>query len=77
MREKIISCLNNIGIMPEGNANFELVEYLQSSLLFIAFITELESVFDIEIPPEYLRPDKLPSLDSVCSLVESLTGCQG
>ncbi|MFR8792328.1 phosphopantetheine-binding protein [Gallintestinimicrobium sp.] len=53
--ERILNCLLELGIVFEQEENnFELTDYIEDSLTFISFVSELENEFDIEIPDEYL-----------------------
>ena len=73
MEEAVLCCLRNIGVVAE-EGNFFLQEYLHESLMFISFIIELEQRFHLEIPPEYLQPEKLSTLQDVCNMLEILQG---
>lgn len=73
MKERTIACLNEIGIFVDNDAdNLPLSELVQDSLTFITMIVELEKVFGVEIPDEYLNYDSLQTLDDIVVLIEKL-----
>lgn len=74
MRDGIIQCFQNLGILidPESEANPSLSEYLDSSMVFVSFIVELEQYFDIEISDEYLIEGRLSSYADVELMLEEL-----
>lgn len=76
MKNKIIECMNNIGVFVEENLNdnCQLSELIQDSLTFITLIVELENTFYIEIPDNYLNYESLQTVDDVVQLVNMLKG---
>lgn len=68
----IVKALENVGIDIGDNLNIDLREYINSSVLFISFIVELEEMLQIEFPDELLLTDTLSSLDNFCKIVEEL-----
>lgn len=75
IRNKIVQALNNVGLfftIEELEEN-TIGELLPDSITYISFIVELEQAFDIEIPDEYLIPEKISSLEGIINLIEELT----
>lgn len=74
MRRGIIQCFINLGIMMDEDIeeNPSLSEYLESSLVFVSFIVELEQFFQIEIPDDYLVEGRLSSFADVEIMLEEL-----
>lgn len=72
-KERILMCLNNIGIYVDSLDNeFNIQDYILDSITFITFIVELENMFDIEIPDMYLVPDEFKTIDDVCRVIKHL-----
>lgn len=70
---EIITCLKNIGIFASSDYELSnLNELIEDSLTFITFIVELEQMFGVEIPDEYLLIERMSTLDSINSMVEEL-----
>lgn len=75
VKEKIVECMNHMGIVDfEEDANFRVDDYILDSVMFVSFIIELEQMFDIEIPDEYLVADRLQTFDDIYNMIESVTG---
>ena len=76
MEDKIIACLNNVGIIisidDKKRENFSLQDYGMDSLTFISLITELEMCFNIEIPDEYLNPENLSTFQDIVLMLKAL-----
>ena len=73
MREKIIECMNNIGIfINENEEECFLSDVIQDSITFITLIVELENTFSIEIPDYYLNYESMPTLDDLVIVVNML-----
>lgn len=73
MRERILKCIEKIGLQVEIDIqDFDVNDYIKDSITFITFVIELENEFDIEIPDEYLLPERLNMLSNISSLLESL-----
>lgn len=71
MVEKIIGCMENLGMYVEADdKNIILQDYIADSLMYISFIVELEQQFNIEISDEYLVPDKLKTIDDVVEMIK-------
>ncbi|GHU76474.1 hypothetical protein FACS189461_4060 [Spirochaetia bacterium] len=62
----------NLGIQIEGDDNFILAEYIVDSLTYVSLLTELEQMFEINIPDEYLMQGRLESFQDICNMVEGL-----
>lgn len=75
MKDRIITCLNGIGIFVGAEQDDLLLsELIQDSLTFITMIVELENTFKIEIPDEFLNFGSLQTLDDIVILIETLKG---
>lgn len=74
MEEKIRDCLAQIGVIIDTNRNFDLIEVIEDSLMFVSLIVELESAFDIEIPDEFLLPERLNTFDDLKTMITELQG---
>lgn len=73
--ERILNCLLELGIVFEQEENnFELTDYIEDSLTFISFASELENEFDIEIPDEYLLQGVLGTLNDLKNIITLLVG---
>ena len=73
--ERILNCLLELGIVFEQEENnFELTDYIEDSLTFISFVSELENEFDIEIPDEYLLQAVLGTLNDLKNIITLLVG---
>lgn len=73
MRERIIKCMEKIGLKVDPNtSDFDVNDYINDSITFIVFVVELESEFGIEIPDEYLLPARLNMISNISSLFEKL-----
>lgn len=72
IRNRVIGCFEALGIIVDGDSNFELKEYVEDSLAFVLLISELESTFDIEIPDDFLIQDNLATFDDVVNMVSQL-----
>lgn len=71
IEEKIIEAFNNIGIfidIDEAN-DISIEEILEDSLMFISFIVELEQIFSIEIPDDFLLPERISSFESIKNMI--------
>lgn len=74
IKEIITQAINNIGLIytMEELENEIIGDVIPDSITYISFIIELEQVFDIEIPDEYLIPDKLSCIDNIVDMVKLL-----
>ncbi|MHA6529492.1 hypothetical protein [Paenibacillus sp. BAC0078] len=71
IRERIISCLNNIGcIINEDEENFTIE--IEDSIMLISFIVELEVNFEIEIPDELLTSGRFENCNDVMEMLRQL-----
>lgn len=71
IREKIIQCLDNIGIEMNKDQN-GLLDLLQDSLVFIAFVIELEEAFGIELDETYFEEQYFRTLDDLVAAIYDL-----
>ena len=74
IRLKIEEALNNVGVFlsPEELEGNNIGDLISDSLTYISFIIELEDIFGIELPDEFLSPDKITSLDSLALSIQEL-----
>ena len=70
----IIKIIESLGVFAEDNADGTLLleNVIEDSIQFISFIIEIEQIFSVEIPDEYLIPERMNTINDVCSLVENL-----
>ena len=61
-------------VFEQEENNFELTDYIEDSLTFISFVSELENEFDIEIPDEYLLQGVLGTLNDLKNIITLLVG---
>jgi acyl carrier protein len=71
--EKIIHCFKNLGVIVDGHDNFLIGDYIEDSLTYTSFLVELEQMFVIDIPDEYLAQGRLETFEDIKNMVESLT----
>lgn len=72
MKEQVCSIVRNLLTLDESvllNDDQSLEELGLDSMLFIEIVVELETVFNVEIPDDYLV---IASLNTVNKLVEAL-----
>ena len=63
-------CLNNIGIMVEGNIEDRFLDQdIEDSLTYVSFIVELEEKFCMSIQDEYLQANILESYGDVANMI--------
>ena len=73
-KKKIVECMNHMGIVDfECDTNFRMDDYILDSIMFVSFIIELEQMFNIEIPDEYLIADRLQTFDDIYNMIETAT----
>lgn len=74
IKNNILQTLENVGLFfsAEELEKAAIGDLFDSSLQYISFIAELEQIFDIEIPDEYLEPEKLSSIDSIIDIITQL-----
>lgn len=73
--EDIINILSDIGIIIENidkDSSIFLNEYIEDSIAFISFVVEIENVFGIEIPDEYLLFSEMETLSDVCNIINNI-----
>ena len=75
IKEEIVQALNNVGLFftIEELEVENIGELIPDSLTYISFIVELEQAFDIDIPDEYLLPERLSSLNGIVEIINELT----
>ena len=75
---KVIDCLNKVGVELESNINISeviLADYLLDSLSFVSFILMVEDEFNIEVPDALLMRNSELTLESFCSCLLSQITC--
>ena len=72
IREKVVKCFANLGMIVNEEDNFAILDYLVDSVQYISFILELEDAFDIAIPDEFLLKGNMNTVDDVCNVVLEL-----
>jgi acyl carrier protein len=72
INEKVKQCFENIGILIESGDNFALEEYIVDSITYMSFLVELEQMFSITIPDEYLQKGRLQNRQSIVTMVDDL-----
>ena len=74
IRLQVAKCFNNLGIiLDETEKNFDISDFITDSLTYVSFIVELENLFSIEIPDEYLSNDALKTYVDVINMIEILS----
>mgnify|MGYP005789605201 CR=1 FL=1 len=79
IQNKILSCLEEVGIILEEDSNIEDIElsnYLDDSLVFIQFIVGLEEAFEINFPDEMLSIENIGTMSTLSSTIENILNYQ-
>jgi acyl carrier protein len=71
-KEKIKQCFENLGILIESDENFLIADYIASSIVYISLLVELENMFSLEIPDEYLVQGRLVTYQDLCNMMTDL-----
>lgn len=71
IKSRVIQSLHELGIDTTVDSEMQLAEQFDS-VLFISTILDLEAVFDIAIPDEFLNLQFFASLDQTTSYIEEL-----
>lgn len=74
IKDRVLCCLENIGCSFEAEGINDLSQIIDTSIMFITFIVELEQEFEIEIPDEFLVISAWRTMDDICSLLENILG---
>jgi acyl carrier protein len=76
IREKVIGCLESLGIFADKSENFLINEYVQDSMTYMMFLVGLEQAFGVAIPDEHLSSIIGPeqTLEGICTMIETLLG---
>lgn len=76
IREKVIGCLEDLGIFADKSENFLISDYVQDSMTFMMFLVGLEQAFGVDIPDESLSSIIGPeqTLEGICTMIETLLG---
>lgn len=72
-KDNVITCLTNIGCIVDENTD-DLKEVIEDSIMYVSFIVELEEMFDIEIPDDYLFLGAMSSISSICDMLNEIIG---
>lgn len=73
IKKSLIKCFNNVGIiLNESEDNLYLEEFLESSFAFITLIVEIEEMFEIEIPDEFLALEVTETFEDLANIVKQL-----
>lgn len=74
IREKVIGCLEDLGIFADKSENFLISDYVQDSMTFMMFLVGLEQAFGVDIPDESLGSIIGPeqTLEGICTMIETL-----
>ncbi|MDR1326448.1 MAG: hypothetical protein LBK00_10475 [Treponema sp.] len=74
IKEKILGCLENLGVFADAGENFLLNEYIKDSMTYMMFLVGLEEAFGVDIPDEYLSSVISPeqTLEGLCGALEAL-----
>lgn len=73
---KLSLCLENAGVYADicnSESDIDLQVFITSSLQFIAIIVSIEETFGIEFPDELLVIETFASLNTLISIIDSLT----
>lgn len=68
VREKLIEILSQYG--DEYDGNFRDIGI--NSIEFVKILVNMENEFDIEIDDEMLDIEKVPTIDTLCEMLEKL-----
>ena len=69
---EIINLMHEEGLEVNYNgSDLDLRDYIFDSIQFISFIVEIEKIFYIEIPDEYLLYDSISSLYSFAKIIKN------
>lgn len=71
IRSRIVQSLHELGIETELENEMQLAEQFDS-VLFISAVLDIEALFDIAIPDEFLNWQFFASLDQTTSYVDEL-----
>ena len=70
--EKLKKAAENIGVfIEEGDLHSLVSDYISDSIMFVGFMVELENLFDVNIPDEYLLEEDL-TFDAILSIVKDM-----
>lgn len=75
IKEKIYEHLESLGIYLNQNEDDDanICEYGMDSLSYIVFISDLEAIFGIDIPDDYLNIQKVVSINKIATLIKQIT----
>lgn len=73
IRENLMKIFDDLSLIGQDE-NGEVILYTEmiESIQFISLIVDIESVFEIEIPDEYMLPEFFSSFNNVLDIVNDL-----
>lgn len=73
VRENLMKIFDDLSLIGQDE-NGEVILYTEmiESIQFISLIVDIESVFEIEIPDEYMLPEFFSSFNNVLDIVNDL-----
>ena len=75
LREQILKILEKINPYIEVKDGMKLLEEgILDSLEIFAFVTQLEDVYNIEVPDEAITKEHFETIESIVSFVQELHG---
>ncbi|MDR0299276.1 MAG: hypothetical protein LBI13_04250 [Streptococcaceae bacterium] len=77
MMDKLMQCFENLGIFLEDIQKFDIDKDIEDSLEFISLIVEIEEVFEINIPDEYLDRKRLRNINSIKDMIVEISNNAG
>ena len=73
MMEELLTILKNMHPEVDFTAEEDLIgEGVLDSLDIVTLVTEINSTFDVQIPPEALIPENFMSANAIWELIERL-----
>lgn len=69
---RITECFNNLGIAIDTDENSLISDYIVDSITYIAMLSELEQLFEINIPDEYLIQGRLTTYQDLYHMISDL-----
>jgi acyl carrier protein len=72
MNEKIKKCFENLGMNIDIRDNFLLEDFIADSITYISLLVELEEMFTINIPDDYLVQGRLVTYQDLYNMIADL-----
>lgn len=75
IKERLYEHLESLGIFLNQveDDDVNICEYGMDSISYIAFISDIEMLFCIDIPDEYLNIQKVVSINKIALLISSIS----